>query len=334
MPALEEAKAAAATFAAPESILRRRLEERAEREAAAVRKDLRRRVWAAIVLAVLVAAVSAMAALRRGIATELTLALAGLVSAGLALWLIWPPWQPAIAQIGGHQASEGTVRYWRSSRRLVALVALLAAAAGGVGVWSALTRWDLPTQLVPDGPPPALGPADARAALKDLPKPVPVTEKYESKAFGDWKEVSGNTGCNWRAVVLIRDGALVRPDKPCPIVMGRWHSLYDDQPQRAAALLDVDHVVPQENAWISGAYKWRKDRLKSFRNDTSGPELIAVSDAENRSKGSQAPDRWKPSSKRAWCWYARAWVTVKLRWKLAATDAEKEALSSMLDDYC
>ena len=47
--------------------------------------------------------------------------------------------------------------------------------------------------------------------------------------------------------------------------------------------------------------------------------LVAVSASSNRPEERQAPTTWKPPDRTAWCWYARAWLTVKTRWVLAAS---------------
>ena len=50
----------------------------------------------------------------------------------------------------------------------------------------------------------------------------------------------------------------------------------------------------------------------------------------NRSKGDRSPDEWKPPNHGDWCVYAKAWVSVKAKWHLTITAAEKAALASML----
>jgi hypothetical protein len=66
-------------------------------------------------------------------------------------------------------------------------------------------------------------------------------------------------------------------------------------------------------------------------NDLEGPQLVAVSQSSNRSKGDRSPDEWKPPRRRVWCLYARWWVAVKATWRLRVTGHEKGAHGSMLD---
>ena len=66
-------------------------------------------------------------------------------------------------------------------------------------------------------------------------------------------------------------------------------------------------------------------------NDLSAPQLLAVTDNVNQAKGDQGPESWKPSRTTYWCTYAKAWTTVKYKYGLKITSAEKSALLTMLD---
>jgi hypothetical protein len=54
--------------------------------------------------------------------------------------------------------------------------------------------------------------------------------------------------------------------------------------------------------------------------------LVAVDTHDNESKGDQTPDQWLPPANH--CRYIREFVSVKLRWELTVTRAEKKALQS------
>ena len=70
---------------------------------------------------------------------------------------------------------------------------------------------------------------------------------------------------------------------------------------------------------------------KGFANDITRPQLWAVTDNVNQAKSDQSPDEWKPPLTSFYCTYAKSWVQVKSYYKLTITDAEKGALSGMLD---
>ncbi|MBO0517553.1 HNH endonuclease, partial [Streptomyces beijiangensis] len=89
-------------------------------------------------------------------------------------------------------------------------------------------------------------------------------------------------------------------------------------------------MVPLAEAWRSGANSWTTAQRQSFANDLTRPQLIAVTDNVNQSKGDQDPATWLPSRTAYRCTYVRAWVQVKYYYKLKIDSAEKTALNSVL----
>jgi hypothetical protein len=154
------------------------------------------------------------------------------------------------------------------------------------------------------------------------------TTTYDRDLFPTWDTISGT--CNTRETVLKRDGTNVVVNSSCAATSGSWYSPYDGATWTAASDLDIDHVVPLKNAWISGAWAWTTSKRESFANDLTDPQLIAVTDNVNQSKSDQSPDSWKPPLSSYYCTYARMWVRVKYVWSLTVTSAEKSALTSML----
>ena len=156
---------------------------------------------------------------------------------------------------------------------------------------------------------------------------------YSRSAFGDDWIDADHDGCNTREEVLIRqslDPAVVSHIGGCAVASGRWLDPYTATTYTSPGELDIDHVVPLANAWVSGASTWTSDQRLAFANDLDSPELLAVSFVANRSKGDRSPDEWKPPNQGEWCAYARAWVAVKATWHLTITAPEKSALVSML----
>lgn len=158
---------------------------------------------------------------------------------------------------------------------------------------------------------------------------VSNTTTYDRALFPTWDTISGT--CNTRETVLKRDGSGVVVNSACTATSGSWYSPYDGATWTAASDLDIDHVVPLKNAWISGAYAWTTAKRESFANDLTRPQLIAVTDNVNQSKSDKSPDVWKPPLTSYYCTYARMWVAVKYYWALKITSAEKSALTSMLN---
>jgi uncharacterized protein DUF1524 len=173
---------------------------------------------------------------------------------------------------------------------------------------------------------------DAGKAAKDL-KDLKVggggtMAGYSRTKFHIW--ASQGDGCDTRDVVLKRDGKGVQATSDCKITSGTWTSPYNGKTYTKPLDLDIDHLVPLGNAWLSGAKDWTDDQRKAFANDLTRPQLIAVDLTDNRAKGDQDPSQWKPPSHDYWCTYAVDWITVKAYWKLTVTSAEKSALEDML----
>lgn len=155
------------------------------------------------------------------------------------------------------------------------------------------------------------------------------TTTYDRDLFPHWATVSGT--CNTRETVLKRDGTGVVVSSACAATSGSWFSPYDGATWTAASDVDIDHMVPLKNAWISGAWAWTTAKRQSFANDLTNPQLIAVTDNVNQSKSDKSPDAWKPPLSGYHCVYARMWVKVKYAWQLTVTSAEKAAVTTMLN---
>ncbi len=154
---------------------------------------------------------------------------------------------------------------------------------------------------------------------------------YDRDLFPHWITITGT--CNTREQVLKRDGVNVVVNSSCAATSGSWYSPYDGATWTSAADVDIDHMVPLAEAWSSGAWAWTTDKRRTYANDLGGPELWAVTDNVNQSKGDKDPAEWKPPLTSFWCTYARAWIQVKWYYALTVNSAEKSALLTMLG-YC
>ncbi|KAH6990458.1 bacterial-type extracellular deoxyribonuclease [Ilyonectria robusta] len=172
--------------------------------------------------------------------------------------------------------------------------------------------------------------ANARTQLAALTVAASTnTGTYDRDLFPHWNTVSGT--CNTREYVLMRDGTNVVTNSACASTSGSWYSPYDGATWTAASDVDIDHMVPLQNAWISGAAAWTTAKRTLFANDITRPQLWAVTDEVNSAKSSSPPDQWKPPLTSFYCKYAKSWVAVKSYWELTVTSAEKSALTTMLN---
>jgi len=187
--------------------------------------------------------------------------------------------------------------------------------------------------------------ATALAQLRTLrvtPRRPPVG--YVRAAFGTaWLDTDGN-GCNQRDDVLLRDAvpgtATYQQQGRCDhdVLAGTWVDPYTGrrltftdlkEPAQAEAI-QIDHLVPLAEAWVSGASRWDDERRQEFANDLA--ELLAVDGPTNASKGDDDPAAWRPR-KEFQCTYAVRWIATKSRWDLAVDRPERRALTQLLG-YC
>ncbi|MFI2504924.1 HNH endonuclease family protein [Streptomyces sp. NPDC018972] len=206
------------------------------------------------------------------------------------------------------------------ARRQLSIVAALTGLIASVGLFNGPTASAaLPTPV---------SATTARSYLSALDVRTEDRTGYNRDLFPHWITQSGT--CNTRETVLKRDGSGVVTDSSCAATSGSWYSPYDGATWSAASDVDIDHLVPLAEAWDSGADSWTTSRRQSFANDLTRPQLLAVTDNVNQSKGDQDPATWMPSRTAYRCTYVRAWVQVKYYYDLSVDSAEKSALQSHL----
>ncbi|WP_431996145.1 HNH endonuclease family protein [Streptomyces fungicidicus] len=206
------------------------------------------------------------------------------------------------------------------ARRRLSIAAALTGVIASVGLFNAPTASAaLPTPV---------SAATARSYLATLDVRTENRTGYDRDLFPHWITQSGT--CNTRETVLKRDGSGVVTDSSCAATSGSWYSPYDGATWSAASDVDIDHLVPLAEAWDSGASAWTTSRRQSFANDLTRPQLLAVTDNVNQSKGDQDPATWMPSRTAYRCTYVRAWVQVKYYYDLSVDSAEKSALTNYL----
>lgn len=149
---------------------------------------------------------------------------------------------------------------------------------------------------------------------------------YTRLKFGDGWETKGN-GCSTRVDVLISQGRAV-VHHGCTVISGHWLSLYDGVAVTSPHALDIDHIVPEAEAWRTGAASWTTARRETFANDPA--ELVAVTAHSNRSKGDDPPPAYEPVAVEK-CAYATQWIAVKVKYGLAISSGELHALTAMVN---
>ncbi len=192
------------------------------------------------------------------------------------------------------------------------------------------------TKTVTQVPTPPTGKSSALALLGKLKvKAESHSSSYERTKFELWVDANGDHE-NTRAEVLKSESKTeVTENTRHTVKKGTWTSPYDGTATTVASKLDIDHLVPLEEAWTSGAYSWSTKKREAYANDLGyGASLIAVTTHANRSKGDREPNSYLPTLTSYRCTYVRNWIAVKYRWKLAVNAAEKSALTTDLTTYC
>jgi len=173
-----------------------------------------------------------------------------------------------------------------------------------------------------------------------------INNKSNFKDFKNVKEIVKEydtimqTGKNTRAINTINELKLYN----C-VIQDSSSKVKLTKPEN---VLDIDHIVPLENAWYSGAWKWKPWQLFSYANDMTPGHLEVTPATMNRSKSYKSIDEWKPTtfndsdkfkdlnikskiSNEADCEYAANYSSIKHRWNLGITDQEYNELNNIFD---
>jgi len=204
-----------------------------------------------------------------------------------------------------------------------------AAAAAATPAWT----WKKPLPGIPSL-------VQATNELAQLSRPGNVLD-YVTQPVGyyhaDWTKPNG---CAMNYRVQQRDASYVTlgPDN-CAPDFGIWQDPYFDM-NVGWDEVQVDHVVPQRNAYDSGAYLWTdatgafdSKRWRDFANDINGLELLTISSYGNNQKSDMSPDEWMPPNEDFDCTYTKMWIDVKYHYDLTITPAELATLQKELT-YC
>lgn len=186
-------------------------------------------------------------------------------------------------------------------------------------------------------PKPPKGKSSALTLLNKLPvKTESHASSYSRSKFKTWVDANRD-GENTRAEVLKTESTKKVTESAHVVRSGRWVSHYDSPAKTfsSASSLDIDHLVPLQEAWTSGASSWSTQKRTAFANDIGYPaSLIAVSAHANRSKGDREPNNYLPPNRAYRCTYVRNYIAVKYRWNLQVNPGEKAALKADLSTYC
>jgi len=162
--------------------------------------------------------------------------------------------------------------------------------------------------------------------------------KYDRKLhFGRWINDPNDETCyNTRARVLIRDSegkVSFKDSNHCVVEKGRWSDPYAGGTLHESKEIQIDHMVPLKNAYISGAWAWSFQSRCTYANYMGNTfHLITASGHENMSKGDDTPANYIPPNEAYRCEYLENWLKIKLIWKLKMVKEEVEAIRQAIKD--
>lgn len=157
---------------------------------------------------------------------------------------------------------------------------------------------------------------------------------YERSQFGNgwanWRE------CDVRNKILARDlKDVTHQEDNCTVASGFIQDPYTGEAihfTRGAGTssdVQIDHVVALSDAWQKGAQQLEREQRIAFSNDDLN--LLAVDGPANQQKGAGDAATWLPKNKAFRCQYVARQIAVKAKYSLWVTDAEKQAMSNILD---
>jgi hypothetical protein len=178
------------------------------------------------------------------------------------------------------------------------------------------------------------------AARRDLTKlreePEASEVGYSRARFGPaWADTDHN-GCDTRDDILRRDlvGIVLAAGSSCVVASGTLHDPYTGKTiafvrgLATSTRVQIDHVVPLEDAWVTGADRWTAAKREQYANDPL--ELLAVDGPTNEAKGDKDASEWLPPNEAFDCAYVDRQVSVKTTYGLWVTRAEETAMADSL----
>ena len=158
------------------------------------------------------------------------------------------------------------------------------------------------------------------------------THQYYRKLFYDSWGLTAS-GCNTREAILARDlkDAVFNG---CKVQSGILNDPYTGSTisfvrgQDTSGAVQIDHVVALSNAWATGAFNFDAGLRYEISQDPLN--LLAVDGPANQDKLDQDASDWLPPNQNFHCQYVARQISVKAKYHLWVTPAEKSAMQSVL----
>ncbi|MBR3332167.1 HNH endonuclease [Candidatus Saccharibacteria bacterium] len=232
---------------------------------------------------------------------------------------------------------------FRTRRLLVVIAALMGAASWlvlnpasyeaiftRVDDSNAASDYDAEAVTVPDSS--SVRAADVLEKL-EVKGRAPKTGYARTEFYNNWPTVDG---CNLRQRIIKREFGDSAVLNGCDVISGEFDEPYTGEhkvfKEKAEISKDVqiDHVVALSDAWQKGAQYMDADTRYAMATDPLN--LLAVDASANEKKSDGDAATWLPSNKKFRCQYVARQVSVKYKYGLWVTSAEKEAILRVLSN--
>ncbi len=163
---------------------------------------------------------------------------------------------------------------------------------------------------------------------------APKTNYDREQFYKSWPTIDG---CNLRQRIIKRDlgdTAVISSDDNCSVISGEFDEPYTGshlvfyQKSDFTKGIQIDHVVALSDAWQKGAQNLSADERYSLATDPLN--LLAVDAKTNQAKSDGDAATWLPPNKKFRCAYVARQVSVKSKYHLWITEAEKSAIQNVL----
>ena len=183
---------------------------------------------------------------------------------------------------------------------------------------------------------PAVASSDSELAIDVLERlevkgRAPKTGYSREEFYNGWPTVDG---CSLRQRIIKREFGESAVLDGCTVIKGEFEEPYTGEylkfnsKQEISKGIQIDHVVALSDAWQKGAQYMEKEVRYQIATDPLN--LLAVDGKANQGKSDGDAATWLPSNKKFRCQYVARQVSVKYKYKLWVTEAEKTAIHDVL----
>ena len=161
---------------------------------------------------------------------------------------------------------------------------------------------------------------------------APKTGYSREEFYNGWPTVDG---CNLRQRIIKRDFGDTAVLDGCTVISGEYLEPYTGktvvftEKSEISSKVQIDHVVALSDAWQKGAQYMDKETRYQIATDPLN--LLAVDSSANQQKSDGDAATWLPKNKSFRCQYVARQVSVKYKYNIWVTQAEKEAIKNILE---